>query len=113
MKSIKNHSFMMFACANGKGINKASKMITESTNKGIENNEQIQEIFGRKIKPNRPMKRQMVKKGLWWNERIVRLAAKGSLNEIKKSKSYGFGREVITHASRPEGHANCHYCYSF
>ena len=51
----------------------------------------------------------MVEKGLRANQRGVLFAAKGSLNEIRKAKDNGFGMEVITHASRPEGPANFTY----
>ena len=45
----------------------------------------------------------MVEKGLQIRRRSVRFAAEGSLKEIKKSKNNGFGRQVVTHASRPAG----------
>ena len=48
----------------------------------------------------------MVGKGLQGSLRGVRFAADESLNEIKKSKNNGFGREVITHASKQKGLAN-------
>ena len=63
-------------------------------------------FFGvEKVKPNRPMQRPMVEKELWLLESGVRFAANGSLNEIKSLQN-GFGGEVITHDSRPEGPAN-------
>ena len=48
----------------------------------------------------------MIEKVVRNNERPVRFAAESSHNEIKKSKNNGFGRQVFTYATRPEGPAN-------
>ena len=79
----------------------------------IYSNHQIQQSYfdGQKIKPNRPMECPIVENALRISWRGVRFAAKGSLNEVNKLKNNGFGRQVISHASRPEGLAN--YCYYY
>ena len=59
------------------------------------------------------MGRPMVEKGLQVSRRSVRFVAKWSLTEIKKSKNNGFGREVITHASRPEGLAKLYVLFVY
>ena len=52
------------------------------------------------------MERPMVETWRRISRRVVRFADKGSLNEITKSKNNGFEKQVITHASRPEGPGN-------
>ena len=71
-----------------------------------------QSFFGQQIQQNR-LERPLVEKRLWIRGRNVRFAAEGSLNDIKKQKDNGFGRQVITHASRPEGSANSYWCLYF
>ena len=64
------------------------------------------DFWGQKFGPNRPMQYQMVEQGFWGSLRRERFGAEGSRNEIENSENNSFGREVITHASRPKGLAN-------
>ena len=95
------------ACANGKGrYQQIINILYKLKENYIEHYEKQSECVGKQIESNRCMERQMVEKVLQNNERGVRITKKGSLDKIKKPNSSGFGGQVITHASRPEGPAN-------